>query len=221
VGYFGGTGAGRGWHQYRVYLLPTHLEEILRELDPTLVLGAILFPNREQPTVDGLVESYRAYVERCLTDSGVESRILFPPVSFTASMDAFREADVPLRRGVVTALKARRPLVSLTQTSIGYCDGKLVTNLGPGGDALPFGVSLVFPKVIFLDTEGFAEPHETDDDPNCQLFWDMKCRMDAVSKPCRIQSPTQVHRTGMRIAAELVPALNDSPMMKASQLSVV
>jgi len=219
MGYFGGLGAGKGWQTLNFLLTPEELEQLLLARPLHLVVGNARVPaTYEQTPIAEYAETYRIFVAALKGDRELDWRVtqpLYMGLTFSMNIISFRPYSEAYK-GTVAA----EPLVNLSPFEVHYYHGTVCTTM-LGNHMFSLGLSLQYPKVVSFDGEQHEHLHDASLLTNFELFMWLRDRITAQTVPCKIQSPTKVHRTRMRISSEMRGQLAEHRGLLAQGLRVL
>src|SRR5205807_2250726 len=117
-------------------------------------------------------------------------------------------------------MRSDEPVVNVSPQIIDFdaSRGTLRTNVGMG---LYFGTELSFPRVISLDRDKHERLYDTSQFPTFELFKGLKSRLQKVTRPCRIRSPSREHRTPIRITDTMRETMRNHPGLHEAGLGIV
>jgi hypothetical protein len=139
-------------------------------------------------------------------------------IGLAASLDRFSPTPCPDAR--YKLMNCDEPVVNVTPLML-YFDGRrgqLCTNVMSN---LYFGVELSFPRFISLDRDKHEVLYETDQFPSHGIFQSAKSRIQKVTKPCKIRSPSREHRPPIRITEAMNERMKRHPGLKTAGLELV
>lgn len=220
MGYFGGLGAGKGWLKFLFLVDREVLHEVLIATKPVLVITNSRVPAEYESTrLDEYMTVYSRYLEAMVKSAeAAENAAMGTRIGLAASLDRFSSTPCPDSR--YKLMNCDEPVVTLSPLTL-YFDarrGQLYTNVMSN---LYFGVELSFPRVISLDRDKHEVLYETRQFPTYGIFEDAKSRIQKVTKPCKIRSPSREHRTPIRITEAMHERVKRHPGLIAAGLEVV
>jgi hypothetical protein len=219
MAYFGGLGAGKGWLTF-LFLVETEvLRDVLAAVNPVLVVTNGRVPADYQSTsMTEYLEAYARYLNAMLESPEAASRASTAIyVGLAASLDKFSSQLCPDTK--YKLMDTQEPVVNLGPETLHYDArrGQLCTNVM---SKLYFGAELSFPRVISLDRDRHEVLHDTTEFPTFGIFLSMKSRLQRVTRPCRIRSPSREHRTPIRITDEMRQRMKQHPGLKEANLQI-
>jgi hypothetical protein len=219
--YFGGLGAGKGWLTFFFLVEPEILRDVLVAANAVLVVTNRRVPAayKSTPKTEYL-KAYERYVEATLespTAARLASRDVY--ISLAASLKTF--SPVVCSDARYKLMNAEEPVVNLSPEMLHYDEsrGRLSTNVF--SDDLYFGLQLSFPRVVSIDRDNHEVVSPTTDFATAAIYEDVKSRIQSVTLPCRIRSPSREHRTPIRITPTMGETMRNHPGLKQAGLKLV
>jgi hypothetical protein len=115
-------------------------------------------------------------------------------------------------------MDSQEPVVNLRPEILHYDRKQLCMNVISN---LYFGAELSFPRVISLDRDKHEVFYDTADYRTYGIYHDIKSRIEKVTVPCKIRSPSREHRTPIRITQEMQERMQRHPGLKAADLEIL
>lgn len=220
MGYFGGLGAGKGWLKFLFIVEPAVLREVLIATSPVLVITNSRVPaDYEATPLDEYLAAYSCYLDAML-ESPEAARMAAMAIymGLAASLDRFSPTPCPDTR--YKLMNSDEPVVNLRPLTLHFDarSGQLCTNVMSD---LYFGVELSFPRLISLDRDKHEVLYETGPFPTYDIFEEVRSRIQNVTRPCKIRSPSREHRTPIRITDVMRGRLKRHPGLIAAGLELV
>jgi hypothetical protein len=220
MAYSGGLGSGKGWLKFLFLVDPEILRDVLVAARPVLVItnGRVPADYESTPLTD-YVESYERYVKAMLESPAEASRASTAIyMGLAASLERF--SPKPCAGGNYKLMNPDEPVVNLGPVFLHYDGrrGQLCTNVM---SELYFGVQLSFPRVISLDRDRYEVLYDTAEFATFAIFREVKSRIQKVTRPCKIQSPSREHRTPIRITDGMRERMKQHPGLKEASLEIV
>lgn len=220
MGYFGGLGAGRGWLKFLFVVDPDVLREVLIATKPVLVITNSRVPADYKSTpLEEYIAAYSRYLEAMVESvEAVQKAAMGTHMGLAVSIDRFSPTPCPDVRYKV--MNCDEPVVNLAPLTL-YFDarrGQLCTNVVSN---LYFGIELSFPKVFSLDRDKHETLYEAEQLPTHAIFESVKSRIQNLTQPCKIRSPSREHRTPIRITEGMRECMKDHPGLLASGLELL
>jgi hypothetical protein len=220
MGYFGGLGAGKGWLKFLFVVDADVLREVLIATKAVLVITNSRIPaDYEETPLDEYIAAFSRYLEATLESAEAAQKAgMATCIGMAASLDRFSPRPCPDSR--YKLMNCDEPVVNLTPLTL-YFDarrGQLCTNVMSN---LYFGAEMSFPRVFSLDRERHEVLHETRQVPTYGIFEGVKSRIQKVTKPCKIRSPSREHRTQIRITEPMHERMKRHPGLIGAGLELV
>ncbi len=220
MGVFGGLGAGKGWLKYLFVVDPDVLHEVLIETKPILVItNSRVAADYQATPLDEYIAAYSRYLEAMLESAeAAQKAAMATYMGLAASLDRFSPKPCPDSR--FKLMNSDEPVVNLGPLMLHYDAhrGQLCTNVM---SSLYFGVELSFPRVFSIDRDKHEILYETGELATYGIFEGVKSRLQKVTKPCKIRSPSREHRTPIRITEAMRERLKRHPGLIAAGLQLV
>lgn len=206
MAYFGGMGAGKGWHKFLVVVTPDELGEVLAQT-PCVLVHANPVPNDyEQTPLTDYISSYAnlfaQFGEIEQAHHTIDSAVR---IAASTSLDAF--TSCPSKLPGIKVINAEQVVVSFAPGTLLF-DGTMRLCL-MSRDATTFGLELTFPKVVFLDSENMEKRHADNEFPDFELFQRLTSNLKKRTRPCRMESPVRAHKLRARISDAAKAELRD------------
>ena len=115
-------------------------------------------------------------------------------------------------------LSSDEPVISLSPSVLHYDGTKLRTDTM---SSFYFGLEMNFPRVISLGRDNHEILYDTAEFPTRRIFEDMKLRIQSVTDPCKIRSPSRIHRPPIRITDEMRELMREHPCLKQDNLELL
>jgi hypothetical protein len=220
MGYFGGLGAGKGWLKFLFVVDPDVLRDVLIATKPVLVITNSRVPAEYEATsLSEYTAAYTRYLEAMLESTeAAQKAAMATYIGLAASLDRFSPTPCPDTR--YKLMNCDEPVVNLGPLTL-YFDarrGQLCTNVMSN---LYFAVELSFPRVISFDRDNHEVLYDTRRFPTYGIFDGVKSRIQKVTKPCKIRSPSREHRTPIRITEAMHERMKRHPGLIAAGLELV
>ena len=220
MNYFGGLGAGKGWMKFLFLVEPEMLREVLIATKSILVITNSRVPAEYVSTaLDEYIAAQSQYLDAMLASTEKAKKAAMATyMGLAASLDRFSPMPCPDSR--YKLMKSDEPVVNLTPLTL-YFDplrGQLCTNVMSD---LYFGIELSFPRVISLARDKHEVLYETCGFPTFGIFEGVKSRIQKVTKPCKIRSPSREHRTPIRITERMRDRMKQHPGLIQAGLELV
>ena len=220
MGYFGGLGAGKGWLRFLFVVDPDVLREVLIATKAVLVIMNSRVPaDYEATPLNEYVAAYSRYLEATLESAEAAQKASGGTyMGLAASLDKFSPTPCPDAR--YKLMSCDEPVVNLSPLTL-YFDarrGQLCTNVMSN---IYFGLDLSFPRVFSLGRDKHEILYETEQLATHDIFEGVKSRIQKLTQPCKIRSPSREHRTPIRIAEAMRQRLKAHPGLKAASLELV
>ncbi len=219
MGYFGGLGAGKGWLKSLFLVGPEVLRDLLHAGKPVLVKTNGRVPaDYEATALKDYIEAYTRYLEAMVDSPEAAKRSSMEIyMGLAASVDRFSPKLSPDSR--YKLMNPEEPVVNLSPLMLDYDGKQLRTNVMSD---FYFGLELSFPRVISLDRDKHETLYDTSKFSTFHIFEDVKSRIQKMTTPCRIRSPSREHRTSIRITSEMRELIRrHHPGLKAASLDIV
>ncbi len=177
----------------------------------------------QQTACDDYLSAYRQYVEYLTGGQPMPWQVTSELYISVMRPDAPVHVESFTREGRNwKSLKPEEPAPSLSPCEISYHRGILYAGgVHDPSQLLHFGLELNYPRVLFFASDGYEAQHDASTYPNASLFANCCQQIRALTKPCRIESPTKVHRTRIRISPEMRIRMQDNPRLLAHGLRVL
>lgn len=207
MNYFGGLGAGKGWHT--VMLLPTTalLSELLTSSGLRLFVSDKRVPaNYQSTTVTEYLVGFQSYLD--LVSRGE------PPdwqtvgclsIGLTHSGTAFAEEGCKDIR--FKLLYPSEPVIIVRPCNISCDSNSFRIGIGAQHETA-FGLDLNYPKFFSNAQERHELLHSTDGLPNHQHWQTLTEQMKTSTRPLVVTNGAREIRTRMRISQGAIPAAN-------------
>jgi hypothetical protein len=217
MAYFGGR---KGWLKY-LFLVETNvLRDVLTAVRPILVVINGRVPaNYHSTSMSEYLDAYASYLDATLKSPDAASRASGATyIGLAASLDKF--SPTPCPDANYKLMNPEEPVVTLTPETLYYdpIRGQLCTNTF---SKLFFGMETSFPRVISLDRDKHEILYDTAEFPTFRIFQEMKARLQKVTRPCKIRSPSREHRTPIRITEVMREQMRNHPGLKEANLELV
>ena len=207
MNYFGGLGAGKGWHTVMLFPTTALLSELLTSSGLRLFVSDKRVPaDYQSTTVTEYLVGFQSYLD--LVSRGE------PPdwqtvgclsIGLTHSGTAFAEEVCKDTR--FKLLYPSEPVITVRPCNIG-CDSTSF-RIGSGVQhETTFGLELNYPKFFSTAQERHELLHSTDGLQNHQLWLTLTDQIKASTRPVVVTNESREIRTRMRISQGAVPAAN-------------
>lgn len=220
MSYFGGLGAGKGWHKTHFLLEAQELSELLSQRTLTLVRTNGWVPrDYVETSPDEYVNSYRRYLEQLCANSWLgRTAVGDLDISLTTTREILVEDDCndPGHK----LLRPREPVISLSELSI-VCTGDRVLVNVMSRDPGYLGLSMSFPKFVSFDAEGHEWLHPTDRFANHTLHEQLRAAVMERTGPLTLHSDQKRQRTQVRVSKRCKAWLNEHAYLRRHGLTVV
>lgn len=220
MGYFGGLGAGKGWLKFLFVVEPEVLRDALTITKAVLVVTNSRVPAEYESTpLDEYAETYTRYLEATLeSGEAAQKAAMATHMGLAASLNRFSPKPCPDSRYRV--MNSDEPVVNLSPLTLHFDAqrGQLCTNVMSN---IYFGVEMSFPRVISLGRDKHEILYETRRFPTYDIFKSAKSHIQKLTKPCKIRSPSRLHRTKIRITEAMHERMKCHPGLKAVGLELV
>jgi hypothetical protein len=213
MGYF-----RRGWLKFSFLVGPEILRNLLTATKPVLVItnGRVL-ADYNGTSVAEYIQNYSRYLEAILTSPESARRAAMETcMGLAGSLDRF--SPEPCADSVYKVMQSDEPVVNLSPQMLDYHGGHLRTNVL---SELYFGLELSFPRRVSLDRDRHEVLYDSAGFQTRAIFEDVKSRIQKITTPCKIRSPSRVHRTSIRITKEMQERMRQHPGLKAAHLEIV
>jgi hypothetical protein len=220
MSYYGGLGAGKGWLKFLFAVEPEVLREVLIATKSILVITNSRVPTEYESTpLDEYISAHSRYLDAMLESTEAAKKAAMATyIGLAASLDRFSPMPCPDSR--YKLMNCDEPVVNLAPLNL-YFDprrGQLCTNVMSN---LYFGIELSFPRVISLARDKHEVLYETREFPTYNIFEGVKSRIQKVTKPCKIRSPSREHRTSIRITERMRGRMKQHPGLIAAGLELL
>jgi hypothetical protein len=207
MGYFAGTGAGKGWISKSYFVEPGLLAQALRDH------GAWIHPTDKMPTelvgtdgIDSFCHRYDEVIQKAFAGTlghfYLHSHI-FPP-SFDVHLEPSKLPGFTTRRLREPAISLRDELLAVDKRS-----GRLQTNSSPG---IFIGLRIAIPKVWFDYSEGRSGEECDGAELICRpLFDSLTSSLQSQTKPLKVETPLGTRTTRIRVCPAMKRRLPEHP----------
>lgn len=223
MGYFGGYGAGRGWHKFYFFLLPEELRDVLAETAASLIISNRRVPiDYYQTPLENYISGYTSYFNALLGRNGAPDW----QTTGEAEMGITNKLDIVVFEQIEQYPEFKRvnfsePVVSFSPYPLLYLDGKISLIHGITRYECCFGIEMDFPKVVSYSAEGHEYLYETSDMTNFELFNTLKALIKQRTRSIKVQSPTNIHRVPVQMSHGVREIINDHPGLLNQGLRVI
>lgn len=197
--YFGGLGAGKGWHHLFFFLSPRELADILQPDDCFLLITNGRVPVDSEVTQKAeYLTAYTAYCEAVRNADTITWQLTNPLMISITHRDTAVEGELcPDPR--YKLLRTSQPVIDLMPLVISYAEQRLHVNVSSSVETV-FGLMLSFPKVVFYQADDFHYPHATQQFHNYHLYERMATAIMMISRPARFKDLHREYRTRIRMS---------------------
>ena len=213
---------GKGWLRLLFVVEPDILRGVLIATKPVLLIMNGRVPAEYESTpLDDYVAGYSRYLGAMLeSPEAAHEAASGIYIGLAASLARFW--TTPCAGGRYKLMKCDEPVVSLTPFMLHFNErrGQLFTNVFSHRYSY-FGVEMSFRRVVSLDRDEHALLYETNQFPTYGIFEGVKSRIQKVTKPCKIRSPSREHRTPIRITEAMNERMRRHLGLKAAGLELV
>ena len=230
MGYFGGVGAGRGWHRFKFILTPQEFQDLFMDMTCFFVTTnsrvAINYTFTEQEYV---FEGYKQFFDETLIGQITHDRKrrweIEQPIR-TAITDnlnkiAFRNS-LDTEGNVSSVFKVTDPLEPVINISPFYLTLTIDESLSVAymNEEGIIGLELTYPKCVSWKNEGFNVVHETTTFTTTDLFLEFVKRIKKVSHKAKIKSETKTFKPDFWISTSGVSLINQNQYLKKNRLII-
>lgn len=215
MSYFGGLGAGKGWHKYHFFIDDTELQQLLSQEQVRLLTtnGRVERGYQETPASTYL-EVYHAYLKHLSVDRSMDWKVT-GPLDTSLTQTASEIVEEPCSDPRYKLLRPVEPVISLSPLSIVYSEQQKVLWLDcMGKDAGHLGLSMAYPRVVSYGRERHELLHETSDLANARIYQRLTSFLTSMTKPCTFDAPNKTHRTRLRISTSVRAIVESHPMLR-------
>lgn len=219
MGYFGGLGAGKGWHHFSFLVSPDELRELLEPLPIRLYrIGGV-------PVVYGgtsleeFIFAYAHFVEACCESVNPDFRIVSgAKIDLVPHGQTIIESPSRDPNWKLTSLELPAPYLDTEGLSYSGSKGQLHSNVGNG---ISFGMRCSFPRVVSFDSDRHETLHDTERMVGYRIYLGLQQGVRKISRPIKIQSPTRIHRPAIRISPSMIEVAKRHAGLRAAGLQVL
>ena len=218
MGYFGGLGAGKGWHKFQFLVCPQILRQVLTHHELWLVINNRRVTTDYQFTsIDDYVDAYTGYLEASMAaHTNVRQAASNIYIGMVTSLDTLTEEICPEPRFKLLTLS--EPAINLNPVMLHYDGERLSTHMLSD---IYFGLEMSFPKVVSFADDGHQTLYDTAPGDSFKLFESMKSEFKALTKPCKIRSLSRDHRTAVRIDPAMRNKMANHAGLKSLNLQIL
>ena len=217
MSYFGGLGAGKGWHTFLFALTVDELDRVLRSRDLFVVITNARVPADYSCTpLDEFLRAYEDYLAAMPTEVEIPRKLAGEiHTSLAASLAIFNPKPCP--DTAYKIMNPTEPVVNLAPVPVSYHNDKLSTATM---SKVSLGIEMTFPKFVSFERDDFETLHPTEPFDNHRLFTDLRSCITGMTGPCVIRSPARRHRTRIRVTPAMREQLKNQAGLASLGLSV-
>jgi len=212
MSYFGGLGAGRGWHTFRFIVLPDELQNIFLDLDYWFVLTNQRVPiSYRVEDKNSLFKNYELYFEKIFSgepflkkdwqiESGIRISIIddSKKIEFEPVFNKLKEKSKEYK-----LVRPTEPVINVAPFSL-YPIESGGLSVAYSESERNVGLELTYPKVISLDSEEHRFLHETKDFSTYHLYFELPNRIKKISKKAIVLRNEKLIRPNFWISPKCV-----------------
>lgn len=228
MSYYGGLGAGRGWHKFKFILRPETLEKVFENINFWFVItNTRVDINYELSRETSFFNDYAAFLSRIISgkdwnrkeDWTFENSIR---ISLINDPKTIIFEDIKNRKGEVsTEYKVVRPTEPVVNVSPFYLylqNEKL--SIETSNDEGILGLELSYPKVVSFGSEGHEYLYETDQFSGHDLFLELTNRIKKVSHKAKLSGLKKTYRPNFWVDNIVPDEINNHSYLKKKRLAL-
>nr|WP_299175170.1 hypothetical protein [uncultured Allomuricauda sp.] len=226
MSYFGGLGAGRGWHKFKFILKPERLNSIFQNLNYWFFITNTRVPiDYEISQETTFFDDYETFFNRVVSgkewnkkeDWAIESPIR---VSITNNLDSIKFEDIKNRKGEISSefklVRPSEPVVNIRPFYTYFKNGKL--SIETSNDEGVLGLELSYPKVVSFGSEGHEYLYETEQFSGFELLTELVKRTKKLSHKAKLTCNEKTYRPNFWVDNKLTEEINNNSYLKKNSL---
>ncbi len=226
MGYYGGLGAGKGWHKFKFVLRPESLMEVFEKMNFWFVITNTRVPiDYEMSKETSFFDDYATFFNRITSgkdwdrkeDWMFESAIR---ISLINDLETITFEDIKNRKGEISSeyksVRPKEPVVNVRPFYLHLKNGKL--SIETSNDEGILGLELSYPKVVSFGSEGHKHLYETDQYSSYELFMELTKRIKKVGHKAKLLGVEKIYRPNFWVDNIIPEEVNNISYLKKNQL---
>jgi hypothetical protein len=219
-GYFGGLGAGRGWHKFLFFIDGDELKTLFENHTFSIIANGRQSRDYRDTPKQEYLSLYETYMRYFKNSKSLENRYDLI-IMLTNKKEIIQYLPISVSDGEFNRIEFLEPIVSISPLTILYEEKKKLWIDIMGSNDFHFGLELQFPKLVSYGDEGYKLIHPTEGYSNFKLFNDLVKEIKSITKPCRIKDSNIVRTTRIRISETCKQMANNNDYFVKNNLTIL
>jgi hypothetical protein len=219
-GYFGGLGAGRGWHKFLFFIDGDELKSVFDNHNFSILANTRQSRDYRETPKQEYLPLYDKYIQYFQDSKSLENPYNLI-VWLTNTKKIVQYVPISVSDGDFNRIDFSEPSVGVSPLFILYDERKKLLVDIFGSNNCHFGLELQFPKVVSYSDESHKLLHSTEGCSNFKLFGDLVNDIKSITKPCRIKDINMVRTTRIRISDTCKEMANNNDFFVKNNLTVL
>lgn len=235
MSYFGGLGAGKGWHKFKFILTPDEFKSLFDESNFYFVVAnSRVDINYSHTEIDYIFSGYQKYFEEILIGQNIDDRkkvfekkeyefVSKIRISIIGSLEKMYFVDCLERnKDVSTEFKLvefTEPVINISPFYL-YLAKNETLSVEFMNDEGIIGLEISYPKFVSWEKDDYARYEETTIFKTYSLFKTLTTRVKKIANRAKMSSPTKTYRPNFWISQDAKKVINQNRFLRSNNLTI-
>jgi len=222
MGYFGGLGAGKGWHKFHFIITPDELYDVLNKGYCFVIDNRRSLLDYKDTELSEYILHYRKYFHRISTGKEFNRKIDWKytsplHISITHDRSIYETQVCPDPKYRV--FNAREPVINVRAFEILRTEKGISVDIYHGDGFV--GLALFYPKIVSFDSEGHEYLYETNEYQGLHIYNTIVNDIKSITKGCKMEVDSKLYRPRIKISNASKDLINNSDYLKNNNIVIL